>query len=139
MYRSEKVLFEGNNYSEEWEKEAEKRGLPNVKTTPLALDAMVTDKAKKLFEHNNVYTHAELEARHEIELEKYVKKVQIEARIMGELATSHILPPAIHYQNTLDPEYQGFKRNLVCLNPLLPIKNKSWKKFLNISARSVSW
>src|SRR5215831_12892954 len=74
---SEKILFEGNNYSEEWEKEAEKRGLPNVKTTPLALDFMLTDKAKKLFEHNDIYTHVELEARHEIELEKYIKKVQI--------------------------------------------------------------
>lgn len=98
---SEKVLFEGNNYSPEWEKEAEKRGLPNVKTTPLALDAMVSEKAKKLFEHNGVYTHHELEARHEIELEKYIKKVQIESRIMGEIATSHILPAAIRYQNIL--------------------------------------
>src|SRR5690349_17476113 len=62
----EKILFEGNNYSEQWEKEAEKRGLPNVKTTPLALDAMITDKALQLFENNNVYTHIELEARHEI-------------------------------------------------------------------------
>jgi glutamine synthetase len=106
---SEKVLFEGNNYSEEWEKEAEKRGLPNVKTTPLALDFMVTDKAKKLFEHNNVYTHAELEARHEIELEKYIKKVQIEGRIMGELATNHILPAAIRYQNLLAYNIKGLK------------------------------
>ena len=56
---------------------------------------MVTDKAKKLFESNNVYTHSELEARHEIELEKYIKKVQIEARIMGDLAWSPLLtePP----------------------------------------------
>jgi len=66
---SEKVLFEGDGYSEEWQKEAEKRGLPNVKTTPLALDALVTDKAKHLFEDNNVLNHVELEARHEIELE----------------------------------------------------------------------
>ncbi|MCB0776189.1 MAG: glutamine synthetase III, partial [Chitinophagaceae bacterium] len=73
---SEKVLFEGDGYSEAWEKEAEKRGLPNVKTTPLALDALVSDKAKGLFESNNIYTHSELEARHEIELEKYIKKVQ---------------------------------------------------------------
>src|SRR5438445_10409209 len=71
---SEKVLFEGDGYSEEWAKEAKKRGLPNVKTTPEALDAMVTDKAMELFTANNIYTHAELEARHEIELEKYIKK-----------------------------------------------------------------
>jgi glutamine synthetase len=106
---SEKVLFEGDGYSQAWEKEAEKRGLPNVKTTPLALDAMVTDKAKILFESNHVYTHEELEARHEIELEKYIKKVQIESRIMGELATSHILPPSIRYQNLLAMNIKGLK------------------------------
>jgi glutamine synthetase len=108
---SEKILFEGNNYSEQWEKEAEKRGLPNVKTTPLALDFMITPKAKKLFEHNHVYTHVELEARHEIELEKYIKKVQIEGRIMGELATSHILPAAIRYQNLLANNIRGLKES----------------------------
>jgi glutamine synthetase len=106
---SEKVLFEGDGYSDEWHHEAERRGLPNVRTTPLALDAMVTDKAKHLFEANGVYTHAELEARHEIELEKYIKRVQIEARIMGELATSHILPPAVKYQNTLIENILGLK------------------------------
>ena len=106
---SEKVLFEGDGYSDEWAQEAEKRGLPNVKATPLALDALVTDKSKKLFETNNVLTHVELEARHEIELEKYVKKVQIEARIMGELCTSHILPPAFKYQNTLIQNIIGMK------------------------------
>ncbi len=98
---SEKVLFEGDGYSDEWHEEAAKRGLPNVRTTPLALDAYVTEKAKHLFESNNVLTHVELEARHEIELEKYIKKVQIEARIMGELCTSHILPSAVKYMNVL--------------------------------------
>jgi glutamine synthetase len=106
---SEKILFEGDNYSEEWQKEAEKRGLPNVKTTPLALDALVTEKAKRLFEENNVLNHVELEARHEIELEKYIKKVQIEARIMGELCTSHILPSAVKYQNKLIENIVGLK------------------------------
>lgn len=106
---SEKVLFEGDGYSDEWHQEAEKRGLPNVRTTPKALDAMVTDKAKGLFESNNVLTHVELEARHEIELEKYIKKVQIEARVMGELATSHILPAAIKYQNELIANIKGLK------------------------------
>lgn len=106
---SKKVLFEGDGYSDEWEQEAEKRGLPNVKTTPLALDAMVTDKAKNLFAHNGVYTHSELEARHEIELEKYIKKVQIEARLMGDLATNHILPAAIRYQNVLITNIRGLK------------------------------
>lgn len=106
---SEKILFEGDGYSESWEKEAEKRGLPNVKTTPLALDAMVTDKAKQLFHSCGIYSHSELEARHEIELEKYIKKIQIEGRLMGELATSHILPPSIRYQNLLATNIKGLK------------------------------
>ena len=106
---SEKILFEGDGYSEEWEKEAQRRGLPNVKTTPYALDAMVTEKAKHLFEHNNVYNHPELEARHEIELEKYIKKVQIESRLMVDLATNHILPSAIKYQNTVIENLRGLK------------------------------
>ena len=106
---SEKILFEGDGYSEAWAKEAEKRGLPNVKTTPLALDAMITEKAKKLFESNKIYTHKELEARHDIELEKYIKKVQIESRIMGDIASSHILPSAIRYQNTLIDNIRGLK------------------------------
>ncbi len=106
---SKKVLFEGDGYSDAWAQEAEKRGLSNVKTTPLALDAMVTKKAKTLFETTNVYNHAELEARHEIELEKYIKKVQIEGRIMGELCTSHILPSAIKYQNVLINNIKGLQ------------------------------
>jgi glutamine synthetase len=106
---SEKVLFEGDGYSAAWEKEAEKRGLANVKTTPLALDAMITEKAKALFETNHIYSHSELEARHEIELEKYIKKVQIESRVMGELATSHVLPAAIRYQNLLANNIKGLK------------------------------
>ena len=111
------------------QKEAEKRGLPNVKTTPLALDAMVTEKAKKLFENNNVYTHAELEARHEIELEKYIKKVQIEGRIMGELATSHILPAAIRYQNLLANNIKGLKESGLKESALCQSKTNTGKNF----------
>jgi glutamine synthetase len=106
---SKKVLFEGDGYSEEWELEAAKRGLPNIKTTPPALDAMVSEKALHLFEKYNVYSHTELEARHEIELEKYIKKVQIEARVMGELCTSQVLPGAIKYQNLLVNNIRGLK------------------------------
>jgi glutamine synthetase len=106
---SKKVLFEGDGYSEEWAKEAEQRGLPNVKTTPLALDAMVSDKAKALFQSNGVYSHSEIEARHDIELEKYIKKVQIEARLMGDLSINHILPAAFRYQNILITNITGLK------------------------------
>ncbi|HAI85246.1 MAG TPA: glutamine synthetase type III [Chitinophagaceae bacterium] len=106
---SKSVLFEGDGYSDEWHQEAERRGLPNLKTTPVALDAMVTEKAAQLFENNGVYNHAELHARYDIELEKYIKKVQIEARVMGDLALNHIIPVAIKYQNTLITNIQGLK------------------------------
>ena len=106
---SKTILFEGDNYSEEWHHEAERRGLPNVPVTPLALDAMVTSKAKHLFESNKVYSHSELEARHEIELEKYIKKVQIEARVMGDLALNHIIPSVVEYQNVLIENIRGLK------------------------------
>ncbi len=109
IVESKSVLFEGDGYSEAWEKEAKKRGLPNVKTTPLALDAYVTNKNKKLFESNEIYSHAELEARHEIMLESYIKKVQIEARVMGDMATTFILPSAIKYQNLLIKNIVGLK------------------------------
>ncbi len=90
IVESKDILFEGDGYSEAWAKEAEKRGLPNVKTTPLALDAFVTDAAKKLFERFDIYTKKELEARHEIQLENYTKKLQIEARVIGDLASTYI-------------------------------------------------
>jgi glutamine synthetase len=109
IIESKSVLFEGDGYSEEWANEAKRRGLANVKTTPLALDAYVTDLSKNLFKSNDIYTHAELEARHEIMLEAYIKKVQIEARTMGELATSLILPSAVKYQNILIENINGLK------------------------------
>ncbi len=106
---SKASLFEGDGYSDAWEKEAAKRGLANVKTTPLALDAMVTEKAKKLFEKNRIYTHTELEARHEIELEKYIKQIQIESRVIGDLAINHAVSNAIQYQNVLIQNLRGLK------------------------------
>jgi len=109
VVESKKVLFEGDGYSEEWAKEAERRGLPNVKTTPLALDAYIAKKSYTLFESNEIYSHSELEARHEIMLEAYIKKVQIEARVIGELATTVILPCAVKYQNVLLENIKGLK------------------------------
>lgn len=109
IVESKSVIFEGDGYSHEWEKEAEKRGLPNVKTTPMALDALSTNKALTLFESNSVYTKRELHARHEIELENYLKKVQIEGRIMGDLALNHVLPEAIKYQKELSDNVAKLK------------------------------
>ncbi len=107
--KSRSILFEGDNYSDEWAEEAKRRGLSNFKTTPEALDAFVTEKSKQVFYSNNIYNERELEARHEIMLEEYVKKVQIEARIMGYLNTNHVLPAAIHYQNILIENIKGLK------------------------------
>jgi glutamine synthetase len=98
---SKDIRFEGNGYSQDWEDEAAKRGLANIKTTPVALDAYISDKSTDLFEKNNVFTKRELHARHEILLESYYKKLQIEARVMGEVANTMIIPAAIAYQNTL--------------------------------------
>jgi len=109
IVESKNILFEGDGYSEAWAKEAEKRGLSNIKTTPLALDAFVSDTAKKLFSRFDIFTTKELEARHEIQLENYIKKIQIEARMMGELASTYILPPAVKYQNILIQNIKGLK------------------------------
>jgi len=109
IVESKAILFEGDGYSEDWEKQAEKLGLPNVKTTPRALDAMVSEKAVRLFTGNNVFSHTEMHARYEIELEKFIKKVQIEARVMGDLALNHIIPVAIGYQTKLINNIQGLK------------------------------
>ncbi|HUX85252.1 MAG TPA: glutamine synthetase III [Chitinophagaceae bacterium] len=106
---SKNILFEGNNYSEEWAKEAAKRQLPNVKTTPLALDVLGSKKAKAVFVEGGIFTEKELEARHEILLEDYIKKVQIEARVIGDLCTNTVLPAAIHYLNDLTQNIAGLK------------------------------
>jgi glutamine synthetase len=106
---SKKIRFEGNNYSEEWQKEAAKRGLPNIKSTPEALKALISDKSIKLFEDHKVLLERELHARYEIQLENYIKKVQIESRVSGDLAKNHIIPIAIRYQNTLIENVKGLK------------------------------
>lgn len=106
---SKKICFEGNNYSMEWEEEAAKRGLPNVKDTPHALDALLKKENMELFVRNNVFMDHEMHARHDIELEKYMKKLQIEGRIIGELALNQIVPAAVQYQNELVNNIRGLK------------------------------
>ncbi len=106
---SKSVRFEGDGYSENWVKEAKKRGLANVKDTPRALAAYVDKKSIKLFEKFNVLSKPELEARNEINYENYIMKVQIEARSMGDLASNHIVPTAIKYQNKLIDNAKGLK------------------------------
>jgi glutamine synthetase len=106
---SKAIRFEGNGYSAEWEKEAEERGLSNVKTTPKALDAFLTEKSTILFEESNVFSLREAHARHEVLLESFYKKLQIEARVIGELVTNVIIPTAIAYQTRLVENVKGLK------------------------------
>ena len=106
---SKTILFEGDGYSEEWAEEAAKRGLSNSKTTPEALKCKVDPKIIKLFGDLKIMNHVEVEARYEIELEEYTKKIQIEGRVLGDLARNHIIPTAIRYQNTLIENVTGLK------------------------------
>ncbi|MDB4291093.1 glutamine synthetase III [Cyclobacteriaceae bacterium] len=106
---SKKIRFEGDGYSLDWEKEAKKRGLFNVRDTPRALDFLITEKSKSLFKRHGVLNEIEIQARHEIMLENYIMKVQIEARVIGDLALNHIIPTAIIYQNKLIQNANGLK------------------------------
>ncbi|WP_177765771.1 glutamine synthetase III [Flavobacterium sp. I3-2] len=103
------ILFEGDGYSDAWEQEAAKRGLSNHKTTPGALKAKVSQKAFDVFAEMNVMNHTEVESRYEIELEEYIKKIQIEGRVLGDIARNHVIPTAIKYQNTLIENVKGLK------------------------------
>ena len=106
---SKKIRFEGDGYSLDWEKEAKKRGLSNVRDTPRALDFLITEKSKSLFRRHGVLNEIEIQARYEIMLENYIMKVQIEARVIGDLALNHIIPTAIIYQNKLIQNANGLK------------------------------
>jgi len=103
------ILFEGDGYSDAWEQEAAKRGLSNFKTTPSALKAKVSAQSLSLFEELGVMNHVEAEARYEIELEEYTKKIQIEGRVLGDIARNHVVPTAIRYQNILIENVKGLK------------------------------
>src|SRR6201996_4295807 len=106
---SKKIRFEGNGYSGDWEIEAEGRGLSNIKTTPKALDVLISEKSELLFKDTGVFTRREAHARHEILLDSFYKKLQIEARVIGELVTNIIIPTAITYQSKLVENVRGLK------------------------------
>ena len=109
IIETKKILFEGNGYGEEWVIEAKKRGLTNIKNMPEAIKYFVSDKSIELFTKNNVLTKRELEARLEIRQEIFIKKIQIESRVLGDLANNHILPTAIKYQTNLIENVKGLK------------------------------
>ncbi|WP_435355012.1 glutamine synthetase III [Emticicia sp. SJ17W-69] len=98
---SKKILFEGNGYSEEWKVEAEKRGLSNVASTPEALKAYLNKDYIEIFERLGILSEREFHARYEIELESYIKKIQIESRVIGDLAMNHVVSTAVKYQSQL--------------------------------------
>jgi glutamine synthetase len=107
--KSKNILFEGNGYGEAWEKEAKKRGLSNNKTTPEALKAKVSKKTIKLFGDLGVMNKVESVSRYEIEMEEYVLHIQIEGRVLGDIARNHVVPTAVRYQNMLIENVKGLK------------------------------
>ncbi|HZJ37438.1 MAG TPA: glutamine synthetase III [Gillisia sp.] len=107
--KSKKIRFEGDGYSDAWQDEAKKRGLSNNKTTPGALKAQISKKTIALYEEMGVMNKREIEARHEIELEEYSMRIQIEGRVLGDIARNHVIPTAIRYQNILIENVRGLK------------------------------
>ena len=103
------IRFDGNGYSEEWVKEAAKRGLDVEKSCPVIFEHYLDESSIKMFESTKVMNKKELEARNEVKWEMYVKTVQIEARVLGDLAMNHIIPVATHYQSKLIKNVQGMK------------------------------
>ena len=103
------IRFDGNGYSEEWVEEAAKRGLDVEKSCPVIFEHYLDESSIKMFESTKVMNKKELEARNEVKWEMYVKTVQIEARVLGDLAMNHIIPVATHYQSKLIKNVQGMK------------------------------
>jgi len=106
LRHSRNILFGGNGYSDEWVKEAKRRGLSNIKTTPHALDAFLSASSVKVFTENGIFTKKELEARAEIRLETYTLRLQIEGRVLNEMVQNFVIPAAINYQKKLADNVQ---------------------------------
>ena len=109
IIESKKIRFEGNGYGDEWKAEAKKRGLNNIPTTPGALEFFISKKTLNLFESLGILNHREQEARYEIYLETYTKKIQIESRIIADMVNNQIIPAALSYQKVLIDNAAGLK------------------------------
>ncbi len=109
IIESKNIRFEGNGYSEEWQKEAKKRGLRGISNVPEAYKEYLRPENVKLFEDTGVLSLHELAARYEVKNETFIKKIQIESRVLADLAANHIIPTAIKYQNTLIENVRGLK------------------------------
>lgn len=103
----ERIVFNGNGYSEAWEKEAMARGLSNNKTTPVALKAMISEKSKEVFGNQHVFNENELQSRYEVLIENYVNKVGIEADLLEEMSRTFVLPAANEHLNKLGETYRN--------------------------------
>lgn len=101
MTKHQRIIFNGNGYSDEWVKEAERRGLPNIKSMIEAVDTLTTDKAVNLFEKFGIFTRAELESREEVLYETYAKTINIEALTMMDMASKEIIPAVVQYSGKL--------------------------------------
>ena len=101
------IHFDGNGYSDEWVEEAKRRGLDCEKSCPVIFERYLDEDSIKMFESMNVMKRPELEARNEVKWETYTKKIQIEARVMGDLSMNHIIPVATHYQSQLAKNVEG--------------------------------
>lgn len=106
---SKAILFEGDGYSDEWTKEAEQRGLTNINQVPEALMHYIDSQSREVFIGEKIFNENELKSRLEVELEKYTKKIQIESRVLGDLAINHIVPIAVMYQNRLLENLRGLR------------------------------
>jgi glutamine synthetase len=109
ILESERVIFEGDGYSAEWHKEAEKRGLKGSSSVPESIKSYLTDQSKQILVANGIFSDKEIESRVEVEFEKFTKKIQIEARVFGDLAINHIVPTAINYMTSLLENVQKLK------------------------------
>ena len=131
---SKAIRFEGDGYGDAWKEEAAKRGLNNEPSTPRALDAYVSEQTLGMFEAMGVMSHREAEARHEILLESYFMKIQIESRVLGDLAGNHIVPTAIKYQNTLIDNVQRLKE-IMDADTFASVAKEQLEMIKEISAR----
>lgn len=129
---SKRIRFEGNSYGDEWIEEAAKRGLANVASTPEALKIMTSEEVIQMFEEHDVLTRREVLARYEIDLENYIKKIQIESRIIGDLSHNHIIPTAIRYQNTLVENVKGLKE-VLDIKTFVKLSNSQMQNIKEIS------
>jgi len=109
ILESERVLFEGDNYSKTWHQEAKKRGLCNLSSVPESISLYLTKQSREVLIGTGIFTSKELESRVEVEYEKFAKKVQIESRVLGDLAINHIVPIAIKYMTSLIENVRGLK------------------------------